>query len=341
MTITPRRYRPLLLALAGLAVGATPALSAGVEDFYKGRQIVMAMGTSPGGSFQVYTQVFAAHMGKHIPGNPTIVANFMPGAGGTKAANYYYAVAAQDGSQILMTHALSTTQMLRPKGLKYKAEKFNWLGAFSAINQLLTVWHTHPVKSWQDLKSTQLIMGSFSKNHLTYQWLFMTNALLGTKMKLVTGYRGGAKNHLAMQQGETAGWAASWGNLNGTKPQWLAEKKVKLLVNYGLERIPELPDVPTLAELVKPEDRPIVEFLSAGTPVSRALAVGPKVPADRVAALRKAMEATLKDPAFLADAKKRKIPLRPRTWQEVDALVKKVVEAPPSLVERVKKATGL
>jgi len=341
MTRTTRRIQPILLAFAGLAACAVPALGAGVADFYKGRQIVMAMGTSPGGSFQVYTQVFAAHMGKHIPGHPTIVANFMPGAGGTKAANYYYAVAAQDGSQILMTHALSTTQMLRPKGLKYDAQKFNWLGAFSAINQLLTVWHTHPVNKWQDLKKTQLVMGSFAKNHLTYQWLYMTNALLGTKMKLVTGYRGGAKNHLAMQQGETAGWAASWGNLNGTKPQWLANKTVKLLINYGLERIPEIPDVPTLSELVKPEDRAIVDFLSAGTPVSRSLAVGPKVPADRVAALRKAMEDTMKDPGFLADAKKRKIPLRPRTWQEVDALVKQVVTAPPELVARVKKATGL
>jgi tripartite-type tricarboxylate transporter receptor subunit TctC len=300
----------------------------------------MTMGTSPGGSFQVYLQALAAHMPKHIIGGPTIVPAFMPGAGGTKAANYLYNVAAQDGSQILMSHAISLPQKLKPQGIKYKAEKFQWLGAFSAINQLATVWHTQPVKSWKDLKSKQVIMSSFANNHLTYQWLYMTNQLLGTKMKLITGYRGGSKNNLAMEQGEAAGWAPSWGNLSSTKPEWLASKKVTILINYGLERIPDISDVPTLIELVKPEDRDIVEFMTAGTPISRALTVGPGVPADRVAALRAAFDATMKDPAFLSEAKKRGLPIRPRTWQETTALVEKVVGASPELVARVKKATG-
>jgi tripartite-type tricarboxylate transporter receptor subunit TctC len=329
-----------LFALVGMAATAAPAFTAGAADFYAGKQITMTMGTRPGGSFQVYAQAFAAHMGKHIPGKPSIVPNFLPGAGGTKAANYIYNVAAQDGSQVLMSHALPLAERLRPKGLKFKSAKFQWLGAFSAINQLLTVWHTQPVKSWEDLKSKQLVMSTFAKNHLTYQWLHLANSLLGTKMKLITGYRGGAKNNLAMQQGETAGWAASWGNLNSTKPQWLADKQVKILINFGLERIDRISDVPTLLELVKPEDRAIVDFMASGTPVSRALAVGPKVPGDRVAILREAMSATLKDPAFLEDARKRKLPLRPRTWQETTSLVNKIIDAPESLVDRDKKATG-
>ncbi len=340
MRKTTRHLRPIAFALAATAVLAPVAQAETPEEFYKGKQITMTMGTRPGGSFQVYLQALAAHMPKHIPGHPTIVPAFMPGAGGTKAANFLYNVAAQDGSQILMSHAISLPQRLKPQGIKYKAEKFNWLGAFSAINQLLTVWHTQPVKSWEDLKNKELVMGSFAKNHLTYQWLFMTNNLLGTKMKIVTGYASGGKNNLAMEQGETAGWAASWANLNGTKPEWITDKKVKILVNFGLERIPEISSVPTLAELVKPEDRAVVDFVTAGTPISRALAVGPGVPADRVAVLRKATEETLKDPAFLADAKKRKLTIRPRTWQEVNALVEKVVNAPEALVERVKKASG-
>lgn len=345
MTVPTIRLRPVLTGLLGAVVLAAPAAApVSAQDaggFYKGRQITMTMGTRPGGSFQVYTQAFAAHMDRHIPGKPKIVPNFMPGAGGTKAANYLYNVAPQDGTQILMSHAIPLAQRLKPKGLKFKSEKFQWLGSFSAITQLLTVWHTVPVKSLEDLKKKEVVMSSFAKNHLTYQWLQIANNTLGTKMKIITGYRGGAKNNLAMEQGETSGWAPSWGNLNATKLHWLNEKKVTLLAVFGLERIPQIPNVPTLLELVKPEDRAAVDFMASGTPISRSLAVGPGVPADRVAVLRQAMEATLDDSAFLAEAKKRHLPLRPRKWQETTALVNKIIDASPALVERVKALAGL
>ena len=340
MHISTGALRPILLGLAGTAAIMSPAMAQDAASFYKGKTITMTMGTGPGGSFQVYAQVFNRHMPKHIPGNPKMVPAFMPGAGGTKAANYLYAVAAQDGSQLLMSHAIPLAQRLLPKGIKFKSEKFQWLGAFSAINQLLTIWHGSPIKSLDQLKKQEAIMGAFAKNHLTYQWLYLTNFTLGTKMKLITGYRGGAKNNLAMQQGETAGWAASWGNLNATKPEWLRDKKVNILVNYGLERVPEISDVPTLLELVKPEDKPIVDFIASGTPISRAFAFGPGVPKAHTAAMRMALAKTLADPEFLTEAKKHKLPLRPRTWQETTALVNKIVNASPELVARVKKATG-
>ena len=340
MTIPNSKLRPVLLGILGATILTAPATADDVADFYKGKQITMTMGTRPGGSFQVYAQVFANHMAKYIPGNPTIVPAYMPGAGGTKAGNYLYAVAAQDGKQMLMSHALPLAQRLKPKGIKYKSENFQWLGAFSAINQLVTLWHTSPVKTLAELKNKQVIMSAFAKNHLTYQWLHLANTTLGTKMKIVTGYRGGAKNNLAMQQGETAGWAASWGNLSATKPQWLKDKSVNILVNFGLERLPGLPNVPTLLELVDAKDKPIVDFIASGTPISRAFAFGPNVPKDRVAAVRIALASTLKDPAFLADAKKRGLPLRPRSWQETTALVHKIVNASPALVKRVKAATG-
>ncbi|MDA1324677.1 MAG: hypothetical protein O3C34_08015 [Proteobacteria bacterium] len=340
MTISNSKLRPVLLGILGASILAAPATADDVADFYKGKQLTMTMGTGPGGSFQVYAQVFIAHMPKYIPGNPTIVPAFMPGAGGTKAGNYLYTVAAQDGKQLLMSHALPLAQRLKPKGIKYKSEKFQWLGAFSAINQLLTVWHTAPVKTLAELKNKQVVMSAFAKNHLTYQWLHLANTTLGTKMRIVTGYRGGSKNNLAMQQGETAGWAASWGNLSATKPQWLRDKSVNILVNFGLERIPEIKDVPTLLELVNAKDKPIVDFIAAGTVISRAFAVGPNVPKDRVAALRTALASTLKDPAFLSDAKKRGLPLRPRSWQETTAFVNKIINASPALVKRVKVATG-
>jgi tripartite-type tricarboxylate transporter receptor subunit TctC len=340
MTSLKKGFFALTATLAAAAFGIPAAQADAVADFYKGKQITMTMGTSPGGSFQVYTQALAAYMPKYIPGNPTIVPAFMPGAGGVKAANYLYAAAAQDGSQVLMSHAISVAQKLQPKGVKFKAEKFQWLGAFSAITQMITLWHTVPVSSIEDARKKEIIMSAFAKNHLTYQWLALTNSTLGTKFKIVTGYRGGAKNNLAMEQGETAGWTASLGNLMGTKADWLKNNKVKVLVMFALERAPEMPNIPTLSELVKAEDKPVVNFVTAGTPISRALTAGPNVPADRVAALRAAFDKTMKDPGFLLEAKKRGLPIRYRDWKETTALVKQVVEASPELVNRVKKMTG-
>ena len=168
--------------------------------------------------------------------------------------------------------------MLKPKGLKFKSEKFQWLGSFAAITQILTTWHTSPIGSLADAKSKQGIMSAFAKNHLTYQYVSMANNLLGTKFKIIVGYRGGARNNQAMEQGETHGWVPSWGNLNGTKPHWLAEKKVNLLMLYAFERLPELPNVPTILELVSAKDRPVAEFLINGTPIARSLALPPGVP---------------------------------------------------------------
>jgi tripartite-type tricarboxylate transporter receptor subunit TctC len=341
MKISINSLRMATIGLIGAAAASTPATGQDVAGFYKDKTLTMTMGTRPGGSFQIYGQLLSKYMGQHIPGKPTIVPNFMPGAGGTKAANYLYAAAAKDGSQMLMSHAIPLAQMLKPKGLKFKSEKFQWLGSFSAITQILTTWHASPVRSLADAKKNQGIMSAFAKNHLTYQYVSMANNLLGTKFKIVVGYRGGARNNQAMEQGEAHGWVPSWGNLNGTKPHWLAEKKVNLLMLYAFERLPELPNVPTILELVSAKDRPVAEFLINGTPIARSLAVPPGVPANRVAALRSAFDKTMADSGFLAEAKKRKMLIRPRKWQETTALVNKIVNASPALVARVKKAAGL
>lgn len=341
MTFLQSKMRPIFFGLLGATILTSPAAAQDAGGFYKGKQVTMTMGTRPGGSFQIYGQLLSKYMKSHIPGTPLIVPNYMPGAGGTKAANYIYAAAAKDGSQMLLSHAIPLAQMLKPKGLKFKSEKFQWLGSFAAITQILTTWHTSPIKTLEDAKNKQGIMSAFAKNHLTYQYVSMANNLLGTKFKIVVGYRGGARNNQAMEQGEAHGWVPSWGNLNGTKPHWLAEKKVNLLMLYAFERLPELPNVPTILELVSAEDRPVAEFLINGTPIARSLAVPPGVPADRVAALRAAFDKTMVDSGFLGEAKKRKMLIRPRKWQETTALVEKIVGSSPALVARVKKAAGL
>lgn len=340
MTHLKGALRPAFLGLIGAAVAASPAFADSVAEFYTGKTITLTTGTNPGGSFQVYGQLFTDHMSKYIPGNPTIVMNFMPGAGGVKAANYIYNAAPQDGSYLLLSHAIALSEKLQPQGVKFESAKFQWLGSFDAIGQVLVTWHTAPVKTLEEARQKEAILGSFGKTHLTYQWISLANSLLGTKFKIVTGYSGGANNNLAMEQGETHGWTPSVANLVSTKPEWLKEKKVNPLVTYTLERMPEIPDVPTLLELAKPEDREVAEFVIAGTPIARSIAAGPDVPPDRIAALRAAFEKTVEDPAFLAEAKKRKLSIGPRKWQQTEALVKKIVEARPELVTRVKEATG-
>jgi tripartite-type tricarboxylate transporter receptor subunit TctC len=234
-------------------------------------------------------------------------------------------------------------EKLRPKGVRFKSAEFQWLGAFDAIVQVMTLWHTAPAKTLADLKTaraTEVVVGSFNKTHLTYQWAMLLKSTIGATYKVITGYRGGGPLNVAMEKGEISGWTASWANLTATKAHWLRDRKVNLFVQFSLDRQPDMPDVPTLLELAPPDKKDVVEFITAGTPIARAMTVGPRVPADRVAALRKAFADTMKDPAFLADAKKRKLGIHPRSAEETTALVKKIVSASPDLVARVKTAIG-
>jgi tripartite-type tricarboxylate transporter receptor subunit TctC len=326
--------------VAGLT--ASPAAAQSVADFYKGNTVAIVMGTGPGGSYDLYGRTIASYLGKHIPGQPNIIVEHMPGAGGAIAGNHIYGPAPQDGTKILLAHAIPITEkMLGGKNIRFKTREFHWLGAYSAIAQIMTIWHTAGVKTIDDLKTKDLVIGSFSNTHLTYQWPMLTKNALDAKFKVITGYGSGNANNLAMERGEIQGWTASWENLVGTRPQWIKEKKVDLLVQYTLERIPQLPDVPTLLEITPDKMKPEVEFITAGTPIARAMAVGPKVPADRVAALRKAFEDLMHDKAFLAECEKRQLDIAPRDWKRVQALVDKIVTASPELVQRVKKVVGL
>jgi tripartite-type tricarboxylate transporter receptor subunit TctC len=168
----------------------------------------------------------------------------------------------------------------------------------------------------------------------------LTNNALGTSHKVITGYPSGNELNLAMERNEISGWVAAWANIAGTRPEWVRDKKVNMLVSYTLERMADLPDVPTLLELAPPDKKDVVEFITAGTPFARGLAVGPGVPSDRVAALRKAFDELMKDKAFLADAEKRKLDIDPRNGAQAHAMVDKIASASPDLVARVKKAIG-
>ena len=336
------RTRALAFAvLASAAAIASPAAAQGVADFYKNKNVILLLGTGPGGSYDLYARLFAEHLGRHIPGNPNIVVEHMPGAGGVTAGNHLFGPGPQDGTKILLSHAIIMSEVLDPKaGVRFQSPKFNWIGTYDAIAHTMAMWHEAPVKTIADLKNPAIVVGSFAKAHFTYQWPAMMKDVLGLNFKLITGYPTGNHNNLAMERGEIHGWAASWENLIGTRPHWIAEKKVRLLVQFMLERKHQIPEVPTLLELAPPDKKDVVEFLSASTPFGRGVVVGPGVPAERVTTLRAAFEATIKDPAFLAAAKKRQVDIDWRDHQHTIGLVKKIVGASPDLIARVKKSIG-
>ncbi len=338
----PLTVRALIFAaLAATTIAGPATAQQSVADFYKGKTIALLLGTGPGGSYDLYARIFAEHLSKHIPGNPSIIVENMPGAGGVTAGNHLFGPGPQDGTKILLSHAIIMSEVLDPKaGVRFQSAKFNWIGTYDAIAHTMAVWHELPVRTIADLKKTGAVFGSFAKAHFTYQWPAMMKDVLGLNFKLITGYPTGNHNNLAMERGEIDGWAASWENLIGTRPHWIAEKKVTLLTQFMLERKPQIPDVPTLLELAPPDKKDVVEFLSASTPFGRGVVMGPGVPADRVTAIRAAFEATVKDPAFLASAQKRQVDIDWRDHQHTMSLVKKMVGASPDLIARVKKSIG-
>lgn len=324
---------------AGLLASAGAHAQQGVADFYKGRTVSIVMGTGPGGSYDLYGRLIANHYGKHIPGNPALIVEHMPGAGGATAANFMFGPGPQDGSKILLTHALPLIEKLQSGGVRFESRKFQWIGAYDQISQVLAIWHTSPGKNIDELKTRDIVLGSMGRSHLSYQWATLLKDALGAQFRVIAGYPTGGELNMAMERGEIAGWTVAWENLAGNQ-NWLKEKKVVFPVQFTLTRMKELPDVPTLIEISQGESREIAEFLAAGTPHARGLAVGPGVPAPRVEALRKAFDAMMKDPAFLEEAEKRSLAISPRDWKEVTELTEKIVGASPEFVAKVKKAVG-
>lgn len=325
--------------LGALCASAGAIAQQSVADFYKGKTVSIVMGTGPGGSYDLYGRLVANHYGKHIPGNPNMIVEHMPGAGGATAANFMFGAGPQDGSKILLTHALPLIEKLQGGGIRFESRKFQWIGAYDQISQVLAIWHTSPGRTIDELKTKDVVLGSMGRSHLSYQWATLLKDALGAQFRVIAGYPTGGELNLAMERGEIAGWTIAWENLTGNA-SWLKDRKVVIPVQFTLTRMKELPDVPTLIELSQGESRQIAEFLAAGTPHARGLAAGPGVPAARVEALRAAFDAMMKDPAFLQEAEKRNLAISARNWKEVTELTERIVSASPEFVAKVKKAVG-
>ena len=328
----------------GFAASASPALAqSAVENFYKGRTVEIIIGTTPGGSYDLYGRLIARNLGRHIPGNPTVIVKNMPGAGHLRMTNWLYSVAPRDGSVLgTASQSLAFEQALGSDGIQYDAAKFNWIGRAAQSIEVTFTWHTSQTKTIEDARGRETVMGATGPTSPTVVYLKALNALAGARFKIIMGYPGGPETELAMQRGEVEGGSKSWFAMKVENAEWLRDKKVNLLVQYAPERSPDLPDVPLLADFGRdPNARAALKLFTMGNALGRSFMAPPGVPAERVAALRKAFLDTLRDPELVAFAAARQIDFGMAAGGEaVRNLVAETLSGPPETIAMVKMARG-
>src|SRR4051812_3108465 len=335
--IVKSRIFLFVMTLPMLALAASPVAAQSVADFYRGKTITMAVGTSPGGDYDLRMRMVARHISRHIPGNPTIVPTNMPGAGQMLVANWLANVAPKDGTAIVaLSQNMAVNQATSAAGVKYDVRQFHFIGNTTDTPNVINSWHTTGIKTIQDVMQRELVVGATGIASGSYLYPYALNQLVGTKFKIVTGYPGGNDINLAMERSEVGGRGSnSWASWKSTRPQWLAEKKINILVQVGIKRNPELPDVPTMQDLGKNDlDKRVLTFISVDSAISRPLVTSPGVPPDRVEALRRAFDATMKDPAFLAEAENSKTDINPMTGEEAQKIAEATINTPAEVLAR-------
>jgi tripartite-type tricarboxylate transporter receptor subunit TctC len=330
------------ILLLGVVLAAAPAVADPVADFYKGKQLRFIVRTTPATDYDSYTRLIARYIVKHIPGNPTAIVLNMPGGGGITAANYMAQIAPHDGTVMgIVSQGLAADQALgMSPQLKADLREFNWIANVIFSNQLLVVWHTSPTKTLDDAKQRVTTIGTTGAGSASVQYPAFYNNVLGTKFKIIFGYTGGAAIDLAMERGEVEGRGTNpYSSYMATHPTWIPEKKITALVQSGIEKEPELPDVPLIRDLaVKAADKPLLEFMASASTVGRPFATTPGVPAERVAALRAAFAAMVKDPEFIAAAAREKLDVRPQTGEVLEGIIRNLISTPQDVRERMKVA---
>jgi tripartite-type tricarboxylate transporter receptor subunit TctC len=309
--------------------------------FYHGKRLQLQIGTAAGTGYDIIGRAVARHMEGHIPGTPSIIVQNVPGAGSIKLANTLYNVGPKDGTTFgLAINGLPTAPLLQPDAAKFDPEKFNWLGSTNREIQVTIVWHTSPVTTLEDLKTKELIVGATTPGTATVDFPTIANSVLGLKFHVVGGYEGTAQINSAMERGEVHGNAGiGWVSVKAQSSAWLAEGKIKIPVQFGFERHPDLPDVPTAYSLATTDaQRQALSLIFARQEYGRPFFLPPDVPAARVATLRQAFDATMKDKAFLADAGRLKLDIEPMSGAALQEIVAKLAATPPAIVQQVRDA---
>jgi tripartite-type tricarboxylate transporter receptor subunit TctC len=344
----PVRWNPRY-ALWSAAIGTAllapsmtrPALSAEAEEFYKGKTISLIIGYSVGGGYDLYGRLLARHMGKYIPGRPTIVPQNLTGAGSLRAASFIFSAAPKDGTVFgTFGRTIATTPLLMPANAQFDATKLTWLGSITNEVSTCVTWHTSPVKNWRDSLERQVAMGGEGTGADPDVYTLLYKNVFGAKWKLVTGYHGTNDTMLAMERGEVDGLCGlSWSTLKSRHLAWFNDKMINVIIQAALKKQPELAEVPLALDLTKdPEQIAILKLFLTSQEMARPFAAPPDIPLDRKAALISAFERTMQDPEFLAEAQKLNMDVNPLDSKKMDGLLAELYATPKHVVEKAAQA---
>jgi tripartite-type tricarboxylate transporter receptor subunit TctC len=324
----------LILTVAVCPIGSAAQT---VEEFYRSKSITMLIGGGAGGGYDTYARIFARHLSRHIPGNPNIIAKNMPAAAGLAAASALYTTAEKDGSTIgAFTNGAAMDPLFGNPGARYDAQKFNWLGSIGKLQNVCATWHSSPVTSIEGARAREVIVAAAGATSNTAIVPRTLNALLGTRFKVIAGYDTGPGLTLSVERGEAEGICGlSWSTIKASRPHWIRDRLLTVIVQMGLTKLLELPDVPSALDLVRDsEKRQVLELILIRQEAGRPFATPPGVPADRLATLRRAFAATLDDPEFRAEADKAQLEIEPLTGAEIEKLLATAYGAPKSIVQQ-------
>jgi tripartite-type tricarboxylate transporter receptor subunit TctC len=320
--------------VAAALIGASPV---GAQESLAGKNVTLIIGFGAGGGYDLWGRLVARHIGKHLPGNPTVVPQNMPGAGSYVAASHIYAAAPKDGTVLaIIARDAALGPLSNAPGARFDATKFSWLGSPTREHNACIANATAKVKTANELRDTELILGDTGPGTGTRSYPKVLNDLLGYKFKLVSGFRSSADVFLAMERSEVDGICESLDSINQRKPDWIASKTVNVLLQAGAESRPELAGVPNVLTLARnDEERKVLEFLYAGQDIGRPFVAPPDLPPERLKMLRDAFNATMKDPEFAADVKRNKFDLEPEDGEHLAALINKIYATPKATIDRV------
>ena len=333
--------RHMLMSLLTLAAATATAHAQSVEEFYKGKTVNLVVGFSVGGGYDLYARHLARHMGKHIPGQPTIVTQNMAGAGSLRAANYIYTAAPKDGTAFGTFSRTTGINPLLESGATFDGTKFTWLGSVTDDTSLCVTWHTSPVKTWKDFVEKSVTLGGQGPSSEPDIFARLYKNVFGAPVKLVAGYPGTNEITLAMERGEVDGLCGlSWSTIKGRHGAWLRDKRINLLVQAAFKKEPEIDAAVPLVmdQATNTEQTQILRLILAAQEMARPFAAPPGIPDDRKAGLIAAFDATMKDPEFLADAKKLNIDVAPVSAATLDKLLAELYATPKDVVKKASEA---
>ena len=333
----------ITLAVGGLVAAFLHAGSfdAAADDYFKGKDITIFVGSTTGGPYDAYARMLARHWGRNIPGNPNMVVQNMPGASGRRLMGHMQGIAPKDGTAIAASHRALPFDPLMGVKAKFDPTKVTWIGNANDEVNICIVWHASPIKTFDDLRKHEMVVGSGGSASTDTVYPNIMNALFGTKFRVVHGYEAAAQTHIAMERGEVDGRCGmTWDTLQAIKPDWIAEKKVRILVQFALEKHPELPDVPSVFDFARnEEERQILALWSAPNKMGRPFYAPIELPKDRAQLLRRSFDRTMKDPALLAEVEKTRLFIAPTTGEEIHALIEGIYATPADVVAKALDAS--